>query len=204
VMALASLLTTVLWVGVAQVDVMIWEPGGEHPYTTDFELEYREAERTPIRSRTTLVGYSVRLVPARIATKVHHVVRGLLNCSGTGEELIVDGPDAQLVVTLPGKDAVSAIGTRVPSAGAYQIVLPRAIGAYACGTKRNAGDRWVIVGSGLFHPAGDIDAADSALRVLEATGTRMRGSYAFSDASRRQPVRHDYKVTWDLHRQVQP
>ena len=107
-------------------------------------------------------------------------------------------------MTLPGKDAVSAIGTRVPSPWAYQIVLPRAIGAFARGAKRNAGDRWVIVGSGLFHLAGDIDAADSALRVLEATGTRMRGSYAFSDGSRRQPVRHDYKVTWDLHRQAQP
>jgi hypothetical protein len=199
-----ALLSAVVWVGTAQVDIMIWEPGGEHPYTTDFELEYREAGQNPIRgSNGAVVGYGVRLVPQRIAIRVHHIVRGLLNCSGAGEELITDGPDAQMVTPLPGKEAVSAVGFRVPSPGAYQIVLPRAIGAFACGTKRNAGDRWVIVGTGLFHPAGDIDAADRELRLLDTAGTRMRGSYAFSDASRRQAVRHDYKVTWDLRRRVQ-
>lgn len=193
------LLSVIVWIGTAQVDVMIWEPGGEHPYTTDFELEYREAGRTPIQgAKGTLVGHRVRLVPQRIATRVHHEVRGLLNCRGAGEELITGGPEAQLVVPLRGKEAVDAVGFRVPPAGTYQMVLPRAIGAFACGNKRNAG----VVGSGLFHPAGDIDAADHEVRALEATGTRMRGSYTFSDASRRQPVRHDYKVTWDLRRQV--
>jgi hypothetical protein len=78
------------------------------------------------------------------------------------------------------------------------------VGAFACGTKKNAGDRWVIVGSGLFHPAGDVDAADSVVRSPEAAGTRMRGSFSFSDASQRRAVRHDYRVTWDLRRQVQP
>jgi hypothetical protein len=96
------------------------------------------------------------------------------------------------------------IGFRVPPAGAYQLVLPRAIGSFACGTKRNPRDRWVVVGTGLSHPMGDIDAADRETRLLEADGTRMRGSYAFSDASRHQPVRHDYSVKWDLHRQVGP
>ncbi len=200
-----ALLSAVVWIGTARVDVMIWEPGGEHPYTTDFQLEYREADQNSMRDANgTLVGYRVRLVPQRVATRVHHVVRGLLNCSGAGEELIADAPDAQMIVPLPTKEAVSAVGMRVPPAGAYQIVLPRAVGAFACGNKRNAGDRWVIVGSGLFHPAGDIDAADRELRLLETAGTRMRGSYEFSDASRRQPVRHDYKVTWDLRRQVRP
>ncbi len=198
-----GLLSVIVWVGTAQVDVMIWEPGGEHPYTTDFELEYREAGRIPIQNaKGTLVGHRISLVPQRIATWVHHEVRGLLNCRGAGEELITGGPDAQLVVPLRGKDVVDAVGIHVPPAGAYQIVLPRAIGAFACGNKKDAGDRWVVVGSGLFHPAGDIDAADHEVRLLGATGTRMRGSYAFSDASRRQPVRHDYKVTWDLRRQV--
>lgn len=29
-----------IWSGTARVDVMIWEPGGQHPYTTDFDLQY--------------------------------------------------------------------------------------------------------------------------------------------------------------------
>lgn len=193
----------IVWVGTAHVDVMIWEPGGEHPYSTAFELEYREAGRVAIHGASdTVVAYGIRLLPQRISTRVHHVVRCLLNCSGGGEELIVDGPEGQLVMPLSRREAVSAIGVRVPPPGAYQIVLPRAISAFACGTKKNVGDRWVIVGSGLFHPAGDIDAADSQIRALEAGGTRMRGSYVFTDASRRQPVRHDYSVTWDLRRQA--
>jgi hypothetical protein len=200
-----ALLSMVVWTGTAQVDVMIWEPGGEHPYKTEFELEYREAGQTPIRdSKGILVGHRVRLFPQRIALKVHHEVRGLLNCTGAGQEVVTDGPDAELVLPLPGKEVVDDIGFRVPPAGAYQLVLPRAIGAFACGNKRNAGDRWVIVGSGLYHPSGDIDAADAEPRVLLAGSTRMRGSYAFSDAARHQPVRHDYNVKWDLQRQVKP
>ena len=199
-----ALMSVVVWIGTAQVDVMIWEPGGEHPYTTDFELEYREAGRTPIQGpKGTLVGHRVRLVPQRVVIRVRHEVRGLLNCTGAGQESITAGPDSQLVVPLPGKEVVDDVGFRVPVPGAYQIVLPRAVGAFACGSKKNAGDRWVIVGSGLFHPEGDIDAADQEPRLLQAAGARMRGSYSFSDASRRQPVRHDYKVTWDLRRQVE-
>src|SRR5262245_41489957 len=122
-----GLLSAVLWAGTAQVDVMIWEPGGEHPYTTDFELEYREAERTPIRTATgTVVGHRVRLVPQRIATRVRHEVRGLLNCKGGGEEVIAGGPDAQLVLPLPGKRVSEVVGVPVDPAGAYQLVLPRA------------------------------------------------------------------------------
>jgi hypothetical protein len=197
----SALLSVVVWTGSAQVDVMIWEPGGEHPYTTDFDLEYREAGRTPIHgAKGALMGHRVRLVPQRIAIKVHHEVRGLLNCKGAGEELVTSGPDAQLVVPLPGKEVVDEVGFRVPAPGAYQIVLPRAVAAFACGTRRNAGDRWVVVGSGLFHPQGDVHAADPEARRLEAAGAVMRGSYTFSDASRGQPVRHDYKVTWDLRR----
>lgn len=80
---LSALLSVVVWTGAAQVDVMIWEPGGEHPYTTEFELEYGEAGRTPIHDRRgILVGHRVRLTPLRIALKVRHQVRGLLNCTG--------------------------------------------------------------------------------------------------------------------------
>ena len=197
-----ALLSAVVWIGTAQVDLMIWEPGGEHPYTTDFELEYREAERTPIQGpRGTLLGHRVRLVPQRIVTRVRHEVRGLLNCKSAGQESITVGRDARLVVPVPGKEVLDEAGSRVPAPGVYQIVLPRAVGAFACGSKRNAGNRQVIVGSGLFHPEGDIDAADRESRLLQDAGARMRGSYSFSDAFRRQAVRHDYKVTWDLRRQ---
>jgi hypothetical protein len=197
-----ALLSAVVWIGTAQVDVMIWEPGGEHPYTTDFELEYREAERTPIQGpRGTLLGHRVRLVPRRIVTRVRQEVRGLLNCTGAAQEAITAGPDAQLIVPVSGKEVVDDTGSRVPAPGAYQIVLPRAVGAFACGSKKNVGDRRVIVGAGLFHPEGDIDAADRESRLLQDAGARMRGSYSFSDAFRRQAVRHDYKITWDLRRQ---
>ena len=204
-MMLDALLAATLWVGSARVDVMIWEPGGEHPYTTDFELEYREADPSPIHaSNGAEVGRDIRLVPLRIATRVQHTVRGLLNCSGSGQEVITDGPAGAVFVPFPGWKGVSALGTPVPAAGAYQIVLPRAVGAFACGTKKNAGDRWVVVGSGLFHPAGDVDAADRVVRSPEAAGTRMRGSFSFSDVSQHRAVRHDYRVTWDLRRRVQP
>lgn len=200
-----ALLSVVVWAGTARVDVMIWEPGGEHPYTTEFQLEYSEVGRTPIHdSKGTLIGHRVRLLPRRIALNVHHQVRGLLNCTGAGREVVTDGPNGELVLPVPGKAVVDDVGFRVPRAGAYQFVLPRAVGAFACGNQRNAGDRWVIVGSRLYHPAGHIEAADAEPRVLEAGGTRMRGSYAFSDASRQQPVRHDYKVDWDLHRHLEP
>lgn len=111
-----ALLSVFVWVGTAGVDVMIWEPGGEHPYTTDFELEYREAGRTPIHdSKGTLVGHRVRLFPRRIALKVHHQVRGLLNCTGAGEEVVTDGPDAELVLPLPGIIPGTNASTPYPS-----------------------------------------------------------------------------------------
>ena len=196
-----ALLSAVVWTGSAQVDVMIWEPGGEHPYKTDFELEYSEGARAPIlSSRGTLVGHSVRLIPRRIAIDVRHEVRGLANCTGGGQEVVTGGPDGAMAMPVQGKEFTDPVGFRVPAAGAYQLVLPRAIGAFACGNKRNAGDRWVVIGAGLFHPAGDIHAADARPRLLESGGSRMQGSYEFSDASRGLPVRHDYHVKWDLRR----
>lgn len=112
------------------------------------------------------------------------------------------GPGAQIVLPLPGKAVVDETGFRVPAAGASQLVLPRAVGAFACGNTRNLGDRRVIVGTHLFYPDGDIDAADGAVRTLELDGSRMRGAYTFSDASRGQPVRHDYTVRLNLRRQA--
>ena len=190
----SALLSIVLWTGTAQVDAMIWEGGGEHPYTTDFTLEYRETSRTPaLDANGAVIGHRVRLVPQRVALRVHHEVRGLLNCTGGGEEIVTEAPEAELVVLLEGK----------PPAGAYQLVLPRAIGAFACGRKRNRGDRRVGIGTGLFHA--DVEVADAQPRSLEADGSRMRGAYQERhernySASLQHLVRYEFNVKWDLHR----
>ncbi len=161
----SALLSVVLWTGTAQVDVMIWEGGGEHPYTTDFALEYQEAGRTPVvGGKGAVIGHRVRLVPRRVALKAHHEVRGLLNCSGGGEEIVTEPPEAQVVVPLPGTRSLAI----------YQLVLPRAVGAFGCGRKGNAADRRVGIGTGLF-PA-DVEVADAQARSLEADGTQMRGA----------------------------
>jgi hypothetical protein len=195
-----------LWKGTAQVDVMIWEPGGEHPYATTFDLVYREAERTPFRGADGVVrGHEVRLVPVRIATEVSHEVRhtdGRSICRGGGHEMVTRAPEGRIAVapagaTLPGFD--------VPVANAYQLVLPRAVGAFACGTKKNARDRRVVIGTRLFDPvdpAAEIEVQDSSVRRLDSAGLRMTGVYESSDAPMRRAVRHDYRVRWELHRQA--
>jgi hypothetical protein len=203
------LLSVVLWRGSAQVDVMIWEGGGEHPYVTDFDLTYREDNRTAIRDTSgKVVGHRIRLVSERIALKARHEVRGLLNCTGTGQEILTAGPASELIVPLRGAKLATAIGFEVPPSGAYQLVLPRAIGAFACGTnKRNGGDRAVGIGSGLFHP--DVEVADPELRSLAELGARMRGSYQWRQSRNYsgQPqhlIRYEFHVTWDVRREAQP
>jgi hypothetical protein len=192
----AALLGVVLWRGTARVDRMIWESGGEHPYTTDFTLEYRETSRSPIRDATgAVIGHRVRLVPSRIALRARHEVRGLLNCTGGGQEMVADAPDAALVVPVGGSGSGPG--------GVYQLVLPRAIGAYACGNKRNAGDRRVSIGTGLF-PA-DVEVEDAESRSLEGNASRMRGAYQDRhsrnySASAQHRVRYEFNVEWDLHR----
>ena len=139
----------------------------------------------------TVSGEIVELIPHRIVIQVRHEVRdarGQPICRGGGEEVVNDAPRGRLV----------------PSTGSYQLVLPRAVGAFACGSKVNAGDRWVVIGSGLFHDQGDVHAADTEVRRLESGGSRMRGEYRFSDASQGRPVRHDYRVSWDLRRSTEP
>ena len=199
-----SLLAAALWIGTAQVDVMIWEGGGEHPYTTDFALEYRETSRTPVRDASgATVGHRVRLVPQRIALKARHQVRGLSNCTGGGEEVVTDAPEAELVVPISGKDLTAAVGLVAPPTGAYELVLPRAVGAFACDHKRNTRDRRVAIGSGLFHA--DVEVADVQSRPLESGGARMRGEYEerherkFGDSAQ-HVVRYQFNVKWDLRR----
>jgi hypothetical protein len=200
-----ALLSLAVWTGSAQVDVMIWEPGGEHPYKTDFDLEYREGARTLILdAKGGVVAHRVQLIPQRIAINVHHEVHGLANCAGGGQEVITRGPDGEIVLPLQGREFTDSLGFRVPAAGIYQLVLPRAAGAFACGTKKNAVDRRVVLGSRLFYPDGEIDAADTEPRLLESGGSRMQGSYEFSDVRRGGPVRHDYHVKWELRRHVEP
>lgn len=203
----STLLSVVLWTGTAQVDVMMWEGGGEHPYTTDFELTYREASRTPVLdAKGAVVGHRIRLVPQRIALKARHEVRGLLNCTGGGEEVVAEAPPAELVVPLKGKELAGAAGLAVAPVGAYQLVLPRAVGAFACGTKRNAADRRVGIGSGLFLT--DVEVADTQIRSLEGDGSRMRGAYQERhernySASPQHLVRYEFNLKWDLQRVVE-
>jgi hypothetical protein len=191
----SALLSVVLWSGTAQVDAMIWEGGGEHPYTTDFTLDYRETSRTPVRDASgAVIGHRVRLVPSRIALRARHTVRGLLNCTGGGEEIVTEAPEAEVVVPLEGR-----------TAGAYQLILPRAIGAFACGSQKNRGDRRVGIGSGLF--LADVEVADAEPRFLEGNGSRMRGAYQERhvrnySASAQHLVRYEFNVKWDLHRDV--
>ena len=200
----SSLLAAALWTGTAQVDAMTWEGGGEHPYTTDFTLEYRESSGTPVLDANgILVGYRVRLAPERVALRVHHEVRGLLNCTAGGEEVVTGAPEAELVLPVSGSDLAGAVGLVVPRTGAYQLVLPRAIGAFACGGERNTGDRRVGIGIGLFNA--DVEVADIHARLLEGSGTRMRGSYQERhqrnySASGQHLVRYEFNVKWDLHR----
>ena len=193
----SALLSVVLWTGTAQVDVMIWEGGGEHPYTTDFALEYRETGRTPVLdAKGAVIAHRVRLVPQRVALSAHHEVRGLLNCTGGGEEVVTGAPEAELVVPLKARQP----------AGAYQLVLPRAIGAFACGRKRNAGDRRVGIGAGLFQA--DVEVADAQPRSLEDDSSRMRGAYQERhernySAGPQHLVRYEFNVKWDLRRVVE-
>jgi hypothetical protein len=203
----AVFLSAVLWTGSAQVDVMIWEGGGEHPYLTDFELTYREGDRVPvIDSRGRIVGHRLRLIPERIALKARHEVRGLLNCTGTGHEILMQGPSAEIVVRPQHARSGAAVGVEGPPAGSYQLVLPRAIGAFACGTnKRNAGDRAVGIGRGLFHA--DVEVADPEGRLLEAHGTRMHGSYRWRhnrnySGQAQHLIRYEFHVTWNIRREA--
>jgi hypothetical protein len=187
----ALLLPLAIWSGTARVDVMIREPQGEHPYITDFELEYSEGAPVSVTGPSGGVSHRVPLIPKRVAIDVRHEVRhvdGRSICTGGGQELVDHPP--------PG--ALSS------PAATYQLVLPRAIGAFACGSKRNAGDRWVVVGTGLFPVQGDVDAADTETRRLDSGGSRMRGEYRFSDQAQGRPVRHDYHVTWELTRHEEP
>jgi hypothetical protein len=196
--------SVVLWTGTAQVDVMIWEPGGEHPYATTFELTYREAGRTPIRGASGVArGDEVRLVPVRVATEVRHEVRhtdGRSICRGGGHEAVTGAPEGRLVIApsgvrLPGFDASLT--------SAYQLVLPRAVGAFACGTRKNLRDRRVVIGARLFDPvdpAAEIEVRDASVRTLDSGGLAMTGSYKSSDAATGRTVRHDYAVRWELRR----
>jgi hypothetical protein len=202
----ATVLAAALWTGTAKVDVMIWEGGGEHPYVTDFALTYREGDRTPITDAAgAVVGYRVRLIPQHISFKAQHEVRGLLNCTGGGDETVTEGPEGELVLPAPGKSLTlaAASGTVAPRAGAYQIVLPRAVGAFACGTKKNPVDRRVGIGTGLFYT--DVEVADNQVRAIESDGTRLGGAYTERhqrsyDGSSRHLVRYQFNVMWALRR----
>src|SRR6266536_2537611 len=175
----AALLAGAVWTGKARVHVMNWEEGGEHPYQTDFEIRYHEGVSTEVQDTGgRVVGHRIALVPERISLKVWHQVRGLLNCDGTGEETSADDPGGAIVVPLRNETLADIVGVAVPPSGAYQLVLPRAYGAYACGRgNRNLGNRRAGIGSMLF--SSDVEFDDKEVRFLDAGGTRMRGAYSY-------------------------
>jgi hypothetical protein len=187
--------TQVIWSGTARVDVMIWEPGGEHPYTTDFTLEYSEEPGTPRPNGSGLpVARTLSLVPTRVAVDGRHQVghtHGRPLCSGGGRDIVKAATSGTITILRDGS-------------GRYQLVLPRAVGAFACGSKVNARDRQVVIGTGLFEVLGEVDAADAEARTLQANGSAMRGEYRSSDAARGGPVRHDYNVRWHIQRHSTP
>jgi len=205
---LVLLLAGAVWTGNARVDVMNWEGGGEHPYQTDFELRYREGTPAELRgTRGRVVGHHIPLIPERIALKVWHQVRGLLNCIGTGQEEVTEGPGAALVIPARTEALAETVGAAVPPSGAYQLVLPRAYAAYACGQgNRNKGDRRVGIGARLLSP--DVEFHDREVRFLDAGGTRMRGAYTYrrsrsADGSAQHLVQKEIHVTWDLRRSLE-
>jgi hypothetical protein len=148
-------------------------------------------------------GDEVRLVPERIANEVHHEVRhadGPSICRGGGREVMTRAPEGRIAVArsgsrLPGFDA--------PVTSAYRLVLPRAVGAFACGTRKNPRDRRVVIGARVFDPvdpAAEIETRDVSVRTLDSGGLAMTGSYKSSDAGTGRTVRHDYTVRWELRR----
>jgi len=202
---MSLLVSGAIWIGTAQVYVMNWEGGGEHPYRTDFELIYHEASPTEVRdARGTLVGHRIRLIPERIALKVQHEVVGLLNCVGTGEEVVRSAAEGAIVIPVRGQQVRGTDDRPIPSFGAYQVVLPRAYAAYACGeNQRNKGDRRAGIGRGLFYA--DVEFGDRGARSLDSDGDRMHGAYEYqrersADGSIQHLVRKEIHVKWDLRR----
>ncbi len=200
---IAVVLAAVFWTGTASVHVMMWEQGGEHPYKTDFELRYREGKPVAVNGAGgRILAHRIPLTPDRVRLKVWHEVRGLLNCVGTGEETLEEGADAALIV--PARGVTDVDGLAVPSEGAYQLVLPRAIGAFACGTNvRNRKYRAVGIGAGLFRP--DLEVEDSQVRGFTQGGQVMRGSYVFRrdrnySGRSGDTARYEFHVKWELRR----
>jgi hypothetical protein len=172
----------------------------------ELDLAYREAGRAPLVDADGAVrGYQVRLVPERIAIDVHHEVRhqdGRSICKGGGREDVTGAPEGRIVIA---SDRRLASRVRRSTTSAYQLVLPRAVGAFACGSTRNVRDRRVVIGARVFDPvdpAAEIETADASVRSLDPDGLVMKGVYESSDAATGRAVRHDYTVRWELRRGV--
>jgi hypothetical protein len=102
--------------------------------------------------------------------------------------------------TLAGR-TVGYVETKASKA-TYHLALPRAFGAFACGRNHTTGaNRFVIIGLG-DPEAADIETADAVVRVLEAEGSLMKGTFRASKT--RGPVRYDYDVSWSVTREPSP
>jgi len=171
------------WRGTINVDGMIYEPGGYHPYVATITLHVHEAERWALQS-----GYRVALVSEggtnEVQTSVHQT-GGPMLCRGTGTE------------TLPSR----SIGYLESKGGrtTYHLAVPRAFGAFACGHNRAIKrDRVIVIGDGDPEPA-EIETSDSVLRTLDETSSVMAGF--FESTKTRGAVRYEYKVSWSLTRE---
>lgn len=171
------------WRGTVKVDGMIHEPGGYHPYVATITLRLREGERSSIAG-----GFRVALVSEGSTNDVRtsvHQTGGPMLCAGTGTE------------PLPRR----AIGYLETKGGrtTYQLAVPRAFGAFACGQNHAINrNRVVTIGDGDREPA-EIETSDTVVRTLDGTDSVMKGS--FESAKTRGVVRYEYKISWSVARE---
>ena len=171
------------WRGTVNVDGMIDEPGGYHPYAATITLRLREAERSVVAGGFRVVLFSE---DSRndVRTSVHQT-GGQMLCAGTGSE------------TLPRL----VIGYLETKAGrtAYHLAVPRAFGAFTCGqNQRIKRNRVIVIGDGDAEP-GDIETSDTVPRMLDETNSIMKGH--FESTKTRGAVRYQYKIRWSLTRE---
>jgi hypothetical protein len=180
----ASAQTETVWRGNVRIEGMIREPGGYHPYVTTVILRLREGGRASVPGgvRTPLISDGSVM---DVRTGVYEDT-GQRVCVGTGTE------------ELPGR----RLGHLETKQGrtSYHLVIPRAFGAFACGTNNVIErDRRVIIGLG-DPETGEIETADSVPRVLEQGGSVMRG--AFRSATHRNGNDYEYVVSWSASREA--
>jgi hypothetical protein len=174
--------TETAWRGTVEISGMIHEPGGYHPYVTTVSLRLREGDRVPVAGGVRAALISDGSI-VEVRTEVYQTT-GQRICAGTGTE------------ALPGR-SMGYLETRAGRTS-YHLVMPRAFGAFACGTNHVIHrDRRVVIGLG-DPEAGEVETADSVTRVLEQGDSVMRGS--FRSTAHRLNNDYEYVVSWSASR----